>query len=377
MLGSPDTNDDDTFRRRITRAWNEISERGIDFKYRLFPGMTRSRALDLLRGKRKGIDRWNRWRESNNDEIALEFADLHGARLILADLQGVIFNWANLSMTVLCGANLSETGLSAANLHGAVLRDANLSRAVLRGTNLSDADLREADFTGATCDRTVFARVDLSQVKGLDLVRHDGPSSVGIDTLLLSKGKIPEVFLRGCGLPEYLIENQTAIVGSLEPIQFYSCFISYSTRDEDFAHRLHSKMRDEGLRVWFDREDMKGGRTVIDQIERAIQLQDKLLLVLSDASIQSHWVQTELGTAFARQGKENRQILFPIRITAWEAVQTWKCFDSDTGQDLAKVVRAYHIPDFSNWKDHDSFEASFARLLRDLKAEESSIPKPT
>jgi hypothetical protein len=39
-----------------------------------------------------------------------------------------------------------------------------------------------------------------------------------------------------------------------------------------------------------------------------------------------------------------------------------------TGVDLAEEVRQYFIPDFSNWKDHDAFEASFARLLRDLKA---------
>jgi len=30
------------------------------------------------------------------------------------------------------------------------------------------------------------------------------------------------------------------------------------------------------------------------------------------------------------------------------------------------------IPDLSKWKDHDSFEAAFARLLKDLKAEESA-----
>ena len=27
------------------------------------------------------------------------------------------------------------------------------------------------------------------------------------------------------------------------------------------------------------------------------------------------------------------------------------------------------VPDFSNWKDHDAFEAGFKRLLDDLKAE--------
>ena len=31
----------------------------------------------------------------------------------------------------------------------------------------------------------------------------------------------------------------------------------------------------------------------------------------------------------------------------------------------------YFIPDFSNWKDHDSYQAAFGRLVGDLKAEAS------
>jgi hypothetical protein len=30
------------------------------------------------------------------------------------------------------------------------------------------------------------------------------------------------------------------------------------------------------------------------------------------------------------------------------------------------------FPDFANWKDHDAFEASFAHLIRDRKATEST-----
>ena len=52
----------------------------------------------------------------------------------------------------------------------------------------------------------------------------------------------------------------------------------------------------------------------------------------------------------------------------------WSAFDSDSGQDLARLVRAYHVPDFSTWKDHDSFEKAFGGLLRDLKAEVPTEP---
>jgi hypothetical protein len=61
-------------------------------------------------------------------------------------------------------------------------------------------------------------------------------------------------------------------------------------------------------------------------------------------------------------------------------LRDWTCFDADTGKDLAVEVREYYIPDFSNWKNHDVFESSFARLKKDVEAENSkksstSFPK--
>jgi len=51
------------------------------------------------------------------------------------------------------------------------------------------------------------------------------------------------------------------------------------------------------------------------------------------------------------------------------AMQERERFDADSGKDIAAEVREYFIPDFSHWKDHDAFEAGFARLLSDLKAD--------
>jgi hypothetical protein len=68
--------------------------------------------------------------------------------------------------------------------------------------------------------------------------------------------------------------------------------------------------------------------------------------------------------------------MFPIRLVDFEAIRNWQCFDADIGKDSAVEVREYFIRDFSNWKDHDSFEAAFAGLLRDLKAEAQTGAKP-
>jgi uncharacterized protein YjbI with pentapeptide repeats len=381
--------------------------------------MDRDEALRLLKGGPDGVEVWNRHRLENPDEhVVLVGADLHGADLRAADLRGanlygaVLYKanlyGADLHGAVLRAAVLSETVLIravlyGADLHGAVLRRADLHGAVLRGVVLTGADLRgadlsgadlmadfrpadlsEADLTGAVlrradltgavltkcrCNQTAFVDQDLSEVKGLDSVDHDGPSSLGIDTLYKSRGKIPEAFLRGCGVPDALIANLPSLLGAMEPIQFYSCFLSHSSADKDFARRLFSRMRDEGLRVWFDEVDMRSGRKLHEQIDEAIRLHDKLLLVLSPNSMGSEWVRTELCKAFKQERREGKRKLFPIALVPYGQIHDWECFDADHGKDLAVEVREYFIPDFSAWKDDDAFEAGFARLLNDLKAE--------
>ena len=96
---------------------------------------------------------------------------------------------------------------------------------------------------------------------------------------------------------------------------------------------------------------------------------DKLVAVLSEQSLQSHWVMDELRRARRREKESNTKKLFPIRLVDYETLKDWEWFDADTVTDLAAEVRQYFIPDFSEWEDEGSYKRAFERLLRDLKAE--------
>ena len=307
-------------------------------------------------------------RRAKLNSTDLNRAQFQGSDLSGADLSDANLIEANLSNSNLSGANFCEADLLGANLRRANLRETNFRGADLRGVDFAEATLAETELTWARIGETTFASIDLSTAKGLDTVIHYAPSTIGIDTLLMSNGKIPDRFLREAGLPEDVIIFVPSLVGAA--IEFYSCFISYSHDDEGFARRLHSRMRTENLRVWFAPEDMKAGRKLHEEIFRAIQIHDKLLLVLSEHSMKSEWVTTEIRRAKRVEREEDRRKLFPIRLVDFETIQKWECFDADSGKDLAAEVREYYIPDFSNWKDHDLFESEFAKLLRDLRATE-------
>ncbi len=163
------------------------------------------------------------------------------------------------------------------------LSQANLSDAIFIGTILNDTSLNNAFIAN-----THFLDLDLSNTNDLDTLRHFSPSSIDHRTLMKSKN-LPKKFLQNCGLPEQFIDNLPSLLNSLEPIQFHSVFISYSSKDEEFAHRLHADLQAKGIRCWFAPEDMKIGDKICPRIDEMIHVHDKLLLVLSNDSINSSW----------------------------------------------------------------------------------------
>ncbi len=323
---------------------------------------------------------------ANLCEANLRGTDLNCANLRKADLSGADLFCANLGGADLSNANLREAqftnvyvdgayvgrskvyvtngNLFCTNLSGANLYRADLSGANLRGTDLSGANVEETDWTGVTIGWTRLVDLDLSTVQGLDTVNHEGPSTVGLDTIYHSYGLISEFFLRRAGIPDTFLTNMRALVASMSPIEFYSCFIAYSHRDEDFAKRLYADLQRESVRCWFAPEDLKIGDHYHERIDESIRVHDKLILILSERAVQSAWVEREVVAAREKEDRKQHPVLFPIRLdnSVMDTTKAW----------AADVRRRWHIGDFTQWKQHDAYQQAFKRLLRDLQAREKS-----
>jgi len=151
--------------------------------------------------------------------------------------------------------------------------------------------------------------------------------------------------------------------------QYFSCFISYSTKDEDFAQQLHSDLEKKGVRCWLSSSDVKGGIPLHRQVDEAILKHQRVLLILSMHSMNSEWVKTEIATARKLEDQQNKLVLFPLRLVSFDAIRNWELFDADSGTDWARKIREFYIPDFSNWKNQDDYRREFDRLLKDLAIE--------
>jgi uncharacterized protein YjbI with pentapeptide repeats len=262
----------------------------------------------------------------------LRGADLRGANLEGADLDRAILSEANLTGASLRRANLSRTNLDRANLTDADLTDANFNGAALTRTNLSNANLAGTDFyeavfndtpvagakfAGSIIGYTVFQDCDLSGAEGLGQVRHDAPSTVGIDTLFRSGGKIPDAFLRGVGTPETLVSFQQSLTSA--PPLGGEYFISCAEKDIPFAEKLQDDLRAYGIRSWLFAENFRGNALVDrrstsegEEVERWVRHYDKLLVVCSQAALDSETVRNDITYAKDLQQGQDQWLLYLI-----------------------------------------------------------------
>ena len=316
----------------------------------------------------------------------LKSANISGAKLLDADLNGAILRKANLSKADLESADLGSADLRGADLNGADLYRADLRRAILIGADLRGADLSGAtfsnaylggaDFTNVVLAWTLLSNSDLSQVKGLETVIHEYPSTIGVDTLYRSAGKIPEAFLRGCGLSDWQIEHAKLYQPELsneeisnilyrvhnlrahQAIQINPLFISYSHMDTSFVDEMEKYLNEKGVRFWRDVHHATAGR-LERQVDRAIRLNPTVLVVLSKNSVQSDWVQHEVRLARKLEIETKRDVLCPVALdNSWKTCR-WP-------ERLREQIMEYNILDFSEWRDKDKFSRMFTRLLDGL-----------
>jgi len=191
------------------------------------------------------------------------------------------------------------------------------------------------------------------------------------------KGRIPDVFLRGCGLSDWEIENAKLYNPDLSSnevaeiqyrvfdrrvsgvIQISPVFISYSHADGGFVDVIGKQFDQAGVRYWRDVKDATSGR--LDKvIDRGISLNPTVLLVLSKHAVESEWVEFEVDKAVEHSRRHSRDVLCPVALDA-----AWLESDRMSGQ-LRTQIKKYVVLDFSQWTDAARFAAQFRKLCDGL-----------
>lgn len=277
-------------------------------------------------------------------------------------LSGAKFSKANLSGAVFSETMIIGTDFSNANLTGAVFVRSHLIRTNLKGANLSGARLMNTSFSDCPT---------LCKAKSLDKLEHSGPSTLDSRTLRSCVKDLPNDFMLGAGYTMEEINRLQAMY--FDPKQFYSCFISYSRQDTEFATWLRSELIKNEISCWQDTHDMRGGDYWRRQIYDAIEKQDKMILVCSRNALSRPAVIEEIIEAIDHERASKSQKLFPVRIDDYilsaqlEETAKTKVSSGEWRNNWVSYVRAYHIPDFSAWKNKRKIVGEKQKLLKALR----------
>ena len=283
------------------------------------------------------------------------------ADLTLAHLREADFRSADLSQAQLTDADLSRADFERANLYdadliGAELGGANFRSAVLCGANLREAHLDGADFASARFAFTVLAASDLSRALGLEAVVHDGPSTVGIDAFLLSRGEIPDAFLTGIGLSGLAIEYLKAVAAAEEGMLVGDAlFLLFADADRPRARRLRAYLRMHRHQAWYWQEQAELAGHHNPDLKLRVRFHDRLIVVWSRSAAADDRIAAVIGETLEKQARERRPIVMAVR-----------CDDSP---DPPRGVDCF-VADFrgSDWEDpRDAvFRKQLDRLLAAL-----------
>ncbi len=309
---------------------------------------------------------------ANLSDSNLIGANLNSAYLMGTDLRGADLYRANLRGADLYRANLRRANLMEANLSEATLLKADLTDVNLSYADLSRADLTSADLRGVTVLAATLVGLDLRGPYGLKEIGHLGFCEVSGSTLARSRGKIPDIFLKGCGLsdweiaaarlhdPDLTSEQITDLAYKIvrikaeSPVQVNPLFISYSHENADFVNMLEPQLDKKRIRYWRDIHHATSG-PLEDIVDRAMRVNSIVLLILSEHSVESDWVQWEVKKARKLAKERKAHVLCPIALDkSWETCR-WP-------ERLRDQIEEYNILDFSKWEDEDAMGAAFQKL---------------
>lgn len=123
-------------------------------------------------------------------------------------------------------------------------------------------------------------------------------------------------------------------------------FISYNHVDRNFVKKLADNLQDFGLSVWWDEWEIKVGDSIFQKVNDGITTSANLIVVLSPASINSSWVQREVGSAVMKQLSSEKGItVLPVLLEDCDIPVLlrdirWADFRKNYKSGLTEVLKA-------------------------------------
>jgi small GTP-binding protein len=99
-----------------------------------------------------------------------------------------------------------------------------------------------------------------------------------------------------------------------EPDFKYDVFLSHSAKDKSVVREIAERLRNDGVKVWFDEWVLKPGDVIPSKVEEGLELSYVLVLCMSASAFGSDWAQLESGTFRFRDPLNKERRFIPLRL---------------------------------------------------------------
>src|SRR6476661_5823200 len=94
----------------------------------------------------------------------------------------------------------------------------------------------------------------------------------------------------------------------------YDVFLSHSSKDKAIVRPLAERLRNDGLRVWFDEWEIESGDNIPAKLEEGLERSRVLVLCMSASAFGSDWAQLESGTYRFRDPLNKLRRFIPLKL---------------------------------------------------------------
>lgn len=313
-----------------------------------------------------------------------------------AAFKGTLFERGRITNSQCAGWDLNGSFFQSCHIFGSDFREVNFGETRVAQTSIDISDLSEGSFLnsefihnhldrckvegtqfrGMSVANTVFEDIDFSRAEGVNEIIFSSRCILDPHTLAKSRD-LPLPFLRGCGFSDTFIDYIPTLFSN--GMEFYSCFISYSSLDKAFAKRLHDALQGRGVRCWLDEHQILPGDKIHHEIDQGIKLWDKVLLCCSENSLgegTSWWVENEIESAFKKERSLRKQkgedvlALIPLDLDGY-------LFSDDCENAYQSQIQSRNAGRFQGWESsNDLFEEELDKVVRALRADAGRKPPP-
>ncbi len=284
---------------------------------------------------------------SKLNSVSINSKKLYFFELSLSDLKDMIMQNIEILSSQFIYSKLSNVKLN----------NIKLFVSEIRGMEFNKVSFNKSKFGGNSINFS-----DLNDCIGLESIKNLYPSSIGIDTIILTVNNhnnfdksTQKKFLLNCGVPkEILILLQKEV----KNIKYNSCFISYGKPDEIFAKKLVTQLKKRGVSCWLYDYDYTGGEKTWREITQKRREHDKFIVVCSKKSLIREGVLKEI----EEQIDENEEKIISVSLD-----ESWKKDDfkiTRGNRDLKHYFKNHNYIDFS---DESTYKTSLDKLLKCLE----------